>query len=199
MYNGPIMLTLEDIIKFVKLTYKFQQVKRIIFVKNEDRFENDLEHSAQLTLLALYITSSNKLKLDQEKVLKYALVHDLVEVYTGDVSFFDFTKRKGKDLREHKSALRLQKEFPKFRELLKLLNQYKSRRDPESKFIYTLDKVLPMVNVYLDHGRTWKHDGITLEMLVTHKTGPVSLNLTIQTYFQDLVKLLKRHKSYFPK
>lgn len=51
------------------------------------------------------------LPLDKERVLKYALVHDMVEVYAGDTNPWDPSGVSTKKQREHESFLRLKEEF----------------------------------------------------------------------------------------
>ena len=48
------------------------------------RRENDAEHSWNLAMLAMLFEEYSTEKVDLEKVLKIALVHDLIEVYAGD-------------------------------------------------------------------------------------------------------------------
>lgn len=192
------MLTIKHIIKFVKLTNKFQQVKRAILVKDEDRHENDLEHSYQLAMLAWYMADANNLKLNRKKLFMYSLAHDLVEVYAGDTNFYKQNKSQKAKL-EHKAIKRLQREFPEFSDLHKTIAGYELKKDKESKFVYALDKVVPILNIYLDKGRTWKVDNVTLEMLIKFKTEPVAKSPEIQKYFNQLTKLLKRYGHYFPK
>lgn len=188
------MLPLKQILKFVNLTLKFGKVKRVVFVPSEKRFENDLEHSSQLALVAWYIAGANGLKLNTKKILQYALIHDFVEVYAGDTPFHKQNKILKAKL-EHKALVRLQKEFPEFTDLSKLILQYESKNDPESKFIYALDKVLPMLNIYLDNGRTWKKFGITLDMLLAHNSQAVAQSPDVLKYFNKLVILLKKRKA----
>ena len=77
-------INLKNIIKFVNLLNKFRQVERVIHSNGKDRMENDVEHSYQLAMLSWYIISTNNLDLNLDLILKYSLVHDLVEVYAGD-------------------------------------------------------------------------------------------------------------------
>jgi len=193
------MISLKNLIKFTRFTHKFQQVKRAILVNHEDRFENDLEHSSQLALVSWYLLNSNKHTLDISKVLKYALAHDLVETYAGDVNFYKTDQKVSKQKLETKAAKRIIREFPAFKDLHKTIRTYELKSDAESKFVYALDKILPILNIYLDKGRTWKEDNVTLEMLITHKTKPVSMSPQIQDYFNKIIKILKKHKNYFPK
>lgn len=183
--------------KFIKLTHQFQQVRRAVLVNFEDRFENDLEHSGQLALAAWYIINTNNLKLNHLKIFKYALAHDLVEIYAGDINFYNLKQRKNKQELEAKSAKRIAQEIVEFKDLHKIIQSYERRKDPESKFVYALDKILPVLNIYLDKGRTWKKDKITLEMLIKYKTKAVSVFPDVQKYFNQLIRILKKHKSYF--
>lgn len=192
------VLRLKQILKFVKLTLKFGQVKRTILIPAEVRLENDLEHSSQLALVAWYISNSNKLKLNTEKVLQYALIHDLVEVYAGDTPFHKQDKiKKGK--LEQIAIKRLKRNFPEFAGLAKTISQYESKNDTESKFIYALDKVLPMLNIYLDKGRTWKKFDVSLDVLIRHKSQAVAKSPDVLRYFDQLVSLLKKKKHFFNK
>ena len=120
------MLDLSKILKFVYLLNKFQQVRRVIRVPGEDRWENDTEHSYNLTMLAWYIIQSHDLKLDTDKILQYALVHDFVEVHAGDTYIFTSNEleKKSKILRENEAANKLQKDFPDFKDLHNLIHQY---------------------------------------------------------------------------
>ena len=192
------MSTLEDLLKFAKLTHKFQQTKRAVLVRNEKRFENDLEHSYQLAMLAWYLVDSENLKINKNKVVQYALVHDLVEVYAGDTHFY-YGDKKLKLMREKKALLRIKKEFPKFKDIHKLIKLYEKSSDKESRFVHTLDKLIPVLNIYLDNGRTWKSDGITYEMLISNKTPYFAQSKELSGHFNQLVKRLKKQPSLFAK
>ena len=54
-----------------------------------------------------------------------------------------------------------------------LIEQYEAREDKESRFVYALDKIQPMLNIYTDGGRTWKEKGVTIDMLVEYKKEKV--------------------------
>ncbi len=176
------MDTLGSILKFVKLTNDFQAVARRVLVRNEDRYENDVEHSYQLALLSWYLIDSQKLELDSTLAAKYALLHDLVEVYAGDTYIYEKDKSflNSKGDREAKTATQLQREFEEFPELHRLIHNYEQRLDGESKFVYALD-----------NGRTWQKEGVTLQMLIDQKTSKVKTSPEVESYFDDLVILIR--------
>ena len=58
------MKDLNKVIKFIKLLQRLQLVKRTVLVDKKTRWENDNEHSFQLAMVAWYIASSLKLRLN---------------------------------------------------------------------------------------------------------------------------------------
>lgn len=110
---------LEKLLGFAKMLNVLQAVERVIRVKDQDRWENDMEHSYHLAMLAWYIIDSQKLSLDREKVFCYALAHDLVEVYAGDTYLYSEDKEllASKPERERLAAERLMVEFPEVPEI----------------------------------------------------------------------------------
>ncbi len=140
-------------------------------------------------MLAWYVNDSYKLNLDEKKLFTYALAHDLVEVYAGDVHFFDQTEEvsKAKHAREVEAAARIRKEFPEFNELHEAIERYERKEDKEAKFIYALDKIEPVLSIYRDGGRTWKKNKVTLEMLTTNKFPKILIDSTVKALFDELV------------
>ncbi len=185
-----------DILKFQKILNEFGQVKRTILVNGENRMENDIEHSYQLAMLAWYIVSLKDLDLDIDLVIKYALIHDFVEVYAGDTYVYseDEELKASKEQREKDAAERLKKEFSEFSELHDLIDEYENKKDKESKFIYALDKIQPVLNIYMDGGRTWKEKDITLSMLIESKKDKVSISKDAQEYFNKIIEILKENE-----
>lgn len=71
--------------------------------------------------------------------------------------------------------------------------------NPESRFVYAMDKVLPILNIYLDEGRTWRSiTHVTMDMIISHKTTPVSVGPTSQRLFNQIIDALRQHPEFFP-
>lgn len=79
----------QKILEFQDLLKKFNHIKRDLgsIVAGKDA-DNDVEHSYRVAMLCWMIIEEYKLKLDINKVIKYALIHDLVEVFAGDISIY---------------------------------------------------------------------------------------------------------------
>lgn len=184
---------LDKLLNFTKLLDEFRAVERVVRVTGQDRYENDTEHSYNLAMMAWYIVSSTKTSLDPDKVIRYALVHDFLEVYAGDTYTYstDQSHLDSKHDREAAAIVKLRETLVEFSDLHASIKAYESREDPESRFVYALDKIEPILHMYLDHGRTWKEEGISLERLYNSKVSKVSISPEIQRYFDEFILLLK--------
>ena len=186
--------TIGQLISFTGLLSDFRLVDRTLWLRGSNRPENDAEHSYALATAALYLISVNKLKLNLAKVLSYALIHDLVEVHAGDTFFYqtDPKAAEKKQKREHAAAQKLAKTFPEFTEMHALIKAYELRKDKESRFVYVLDKVLPMIQIYLDGGKTWHKCGTTYQMAWDGKRKKVTHSPEMEAYFHELMRILKK-------
>lgn len=186
---------MDQLLRFIELTKKFREVKRMIRFK-DDTLESDPEHSFQLAVTAWYIVEANKLDLDLGLIFKYALAHDLVEVYAGDTPSSVHREyesaRETKKAREEEAAERIKEEFPEFSGLHSIIHAYERREDEESKFVYALDKLMPALNIYLDDGYSWKVNDVRIEDVIEYKKDQIAESPEIKKYFDMLVPLLQK-------
>lgn len=193
---------LQKTLEALSLLHDFQKVERMIFVPQMDRQENDVEHSYLLAMIAWQMAEVLAPELDRAKVIRYALVHDLVEVYAGDVPFYQVQSDAAlnKKVREHAALERICDEKILSGEIFSSLHAYEARSDEESQFVYALDKVIPIMTIYLDGGRTWRQHGITFAQLVQLKREKVKDSPHISAFFEELVELLRSHEQeLFPR
>lgn len=182
------------ILAFSEMLQTFQKVDRVVRVPGlPDRWENDTEHSYNLAMLAWYIVETDKLPLDANLVLKYAMIHDLVEVYAGDTYIYstDAAHLASKHEREADAARQLTENFPEFQSMHGLIETYEKREDAESKFVYALDKLQPVIHIYLGEGVTWKEMGITLAMALENKIPKMKISPEVAECFDEFVVLLR--------
>lgn len=194
-------MELTKIFEFLKFTYKYQAVIRQIYVTGTDRDENDAEHAYQLALLGWYLVDAMDLDLDTAKVLRYAISHDLVETYAGDTFFHSKDKalQASKKDREAAAAARIRGEFSEFPELHQAIEDYENQTDAEARFVYALDKMIPVLNIYLDEGRSWQRDGVNLDMIRT-KDEKIAVSPELVDIWRQVTELLDQEKGrLFPK
>lgn len=184
----------------VALTHSFQQIRRRIYATGEDRLENDSEHSFQLAFIAWYIIDKEGLNLDKGKALQYALCHDIVEVFAGDMFFSRTAEEEQKKIDAEKAATEtLAEKYSDFPSLISSLRAYDEKADPESKFIYALDKLLPVMNSVLDEGRSWQANDVSLEKLYDVKHKKIAQDPVVLEYFVLIVEVLKSNPTLFIK
>jgi len=190
-------MDLDRSIEFVKLLNAFRRVERVLRVPGLERHENDAEHSYDLAMLAWYMLETSDLGLDQTLVIKYALAHDLVEAYAGDTYIYaeDASIHASKHDREAAAAKRLREEFPDFEDLHALIEQYEKREDRESRFVYALDKIEPVLHIFEDKGRTWREKKVSIDMLIENKAAKVAEFPELVLFFNQLIDRLREQES----
>lgn len=190
--------SLDDLLAFTSFTHDVRNVKRSMWVRNEEQLENDSEHSFQIALMALYLIEQNKLSLDAYKAMGLALVHDILEVYSGDTYVYGTEQDKAsKQEREAQAIARLKQQWPDQRLMLDLIDEYETRATAEAKFVYALDKLVPILNNVLDEGRNWRHDRITLEQLQEAKSKKITVDAEIGRYYGLVLALLRSKPELF--
>lgn len=192
---------LSELLSFSKVVNALQGVERVVRIPETERRENDVEHSYHLAMLAWYVADSNGLSFDRNLLLRYALIHDFVEVYAGDTYIYSTNKEDHdtKKEREELARIRLENEFPEFSELHSTILEYEMQENNESKFIYVLDKLHPVFQIYLDGGRDWKKHQVTLEMLIDKKENKAKMSPELLPYWNELLSILRaKEKDLFP-
>ena len=189
------------LLDFHKLLNSFAGIERMIHVKRGEDYilESDTEHSYNLTMTAWFLAQYFP-SLDRDKLIRFALIHDLVEVHAGDTYIYGSeTELKSKPQREKAALKRLQREWPDFSELTTEISSYEQLSSEEAKFIYALDKIMPIMAIYLAEGHSWRQMNITLEKLHASKNSKVALSKEIKRYYKQLYDLLQQNPHLFGK
>lgn len=160
------------------------------------RRENDTEHSMAVAMMCWYIHAEYALDLDIAKILKYALTHDFVERYAGDVpTFASSAERDAKLLHEQASLERLSQEFNEFDDMITSMQGYEAKEDEESLFVWSVDKMQQLVMGDLDGWSSYAEAPITYDQFVA-KYGELS-NKSSRYCREIFVGLLAYSKSTY--
>lgn len=164
---------------------KFKFVDRTMPLGN-GRHENDAEHSWNLAMWALLLAPEYP-ELDVRKCLEYAIVHDLGELYAGDTYIYDDEAVATKADRERESMEKFLSILPESaRERIgKRFHDYEAKIDDESKFVYELDKIQPVVLIGSLDTKAWKDYGITKEKLLGIKIPKFSGKFGLEKFLTD--------------
>ena len=183
---------LQRLLDLHELLNKFAAIERIVHIKRANRqtLESDTEHSYNLAMTAWFIADYFP-NLDKNKVIALALVHDLVEVHAGDTfAFADKELLDSKSDREEAARQQLIKEWEDFPDLHTQIEEYEARQSPEACFVYALDKIMPMLAIYLNEGHTWHQENLTLDRIHNEKSKKIRLSPEIAPYWEELYDLL---------
>lgn len=126
--------------------------------------ENDAEHGFQLAIVAWAVNRDQKLGLDDEKLMKYSLVHDLVEAYSGDVDAQGSKKKIAhKKESERKAMTRLKRDYNNLPWIWNAVDEYERKDSPESRLVQVLDKITPDIHIRWAKGNYYLKRNITLD------------------------------------
>ncbi len=185
------------VLEFHELLLQFQAIERITHIPGTYRQENDTEHSYNLAMMAWFLAQYFP-RLDRDKIIRFALVHDLVEVHAGDTYIYaDAATLATKKKREEKALEQLEKDWSDFNDLIKNVKDYETHTSEEARFVYALDKIMPILVIYLAEGYTWKQEGITPEQLDEIKRHKIAVSDDISPYYEELYVLLLKNRHYF--
>jgi putative hydrolases of HD superfamily len=190
---------LTRVIKLQSFLQYFHDIERVVHLsKTTNRRETDTEHSYSLAIIAWYLAQYFP-ELDTNLCIRYSLVHDLVEIHAGDTYIFDEAMLQTKVAREHDALIKIEEEWPDFPEMSTDIRAYIEHASPESCFVYALDKVMPIIVIFLGGGHTWHEYDISLKKLEQDKRPKVMKSPQVLHYYDALMKMLKDYPDLFPK
>jgi putative hydrolases of HD superfamily len=154
---------------FIVEVDKAKNILRNTILMDSSRRENDAEHSWHMAISALilqeYLDDSD---VDLCKVLKMALIHDVVDVDAGDVFAYGNVDWNEKKEKEEKAAERIFGILPEDQkeEFLKIWNEYEEAQTAEAKFAQMLDSFMPIFHNYKTNGLQWQRLDVTREKVL---------------------------------
>ncbi|MCR4274917.1 MAG: HD domain-containing protein [Candidatus Campbellbacteria bacterium] len=134
-----------QILDFLKEIRKLHHTYRFTPQPNGG-YENDAEHSWSVAvtcmLLKPRLEKEFETKLDGEKMLKMALIHDLAEIQTGDTKTWDTDSRVNKEEKERAAIHSMTTKLPDDLrdEVLKLWEECEAKETPEAKAVKSIDR-----------------------------------------------------------
>jgi putative hydrolase of HD superfamily len=178
-------------IAFIERLDQLKQVLRQNLLMDESRRENSAEHSWHIATMAMVLADHASSSLDQLRVLKMLLLHDVVEIDAGDTFCFDTQGNKDKEERERLAADKIFGLLPTdLAEEFKILwVEFEQGSTPESKFANSLDRFQVLLQNINTRGGTWRIHGIEMERVVKRmlpiKDGAPSLWPVVKSYLKE--------------
>lgn len=152
---------------FIMEMDRLKHVLRRSPLADGSRRENSAEHSWHLALMAMVLAEYANEPIDTAKAVRMALVHDIVEIEAGDTYAYDTAGNGDKAQREQAAAETLFGLLPtdQAAEFRALWEEFEARRTPEARFANALDRLIPLLHNYLNHGDVWRANGVSAEQI----------------------------------
>lgn len=183
--TGILLFTDEKLkqqIGFLKHIDDLKQIFRQTVLIRDRRQENDAEHSWHLAMLIIVLAEySNSQSLDVLRTVKMALIHDIVEIDTGDTFCYDVHDRAGKTKREREAAYRIFGMLPEnqAKEFTALWEEFEEMKTPEARFAASVDRLQPLLLNFYSEGHAWRKHGVKKKQVIerNHHIGKGSSEL----------------------
>jgi len=178
---------------FVMEMDRLKGVLRQTLLYDGSREENSAEHSWHLATAVLVCADLSNEPLEVAKAVKMALVHDIVEIDSGDIFIYAYAGNSNaaaeKYALESKAADRLFGLLPKELgdELRQLWEEYEKMETVEAKFVYALDRLLPLIANIKNNGHSWKKHDIGKERVMKHNRKIADGSQALWAYAESLL------------
>lgn len=148
---------LQKQITFIKEIDKLKLILRKTKLICTDRNENDAEHSWHLAMMTIILAEHSNTTIDVLKVLKMVLIHDIVEIDTGDIFYFDADQSHSNFDKEFLAAKRIFGLLPEDQaeEFIAIWREFEEGESKEAKFARSVDRFEPVLQNTSNHGGTW--------------------------------------------
>lgn len=177
-----------EVVQFLMEIDKLKSVQRRSKVIGTNRQEDSAEHSWHFAVAVMSLAPYAAPEIDLTRVLKMALIHDIVEIDAGDVLVYDLKARAAVQQQEQAAAARIFGLLPQPQhdQFLALWHEYEAGETAEARFALMIDRVMPVLMNLHNGGQSWVEHGIRLEQVL-------SRNAFIGDIYPALWHYLKQH------
>ena len=166
-------------LQFLTEADKMKSVLRQTLLADKSREETDAEHSWHFALMAMTLFEYVGFQgVDINRVVKMALLHDMVEIYAGDTFAYDVKGNESRESREKEAADKLYSMLPAEQavEYRALWEEFDRMDTPDAMYAAAIDRLQPFLNNYLTDGHTWVEHGVSVDQ-VYKRMAPVKTAL----------------------
>ena len=192
---------LEQQMRFLVEVDKMKSVYRRTILIDKTRRESDAEHSWHFALMAMLLEEyEDPEEVDWARVIRMALVHDLIEIYAGDTFAYDVQGNQDKRQRETEAADKLFALLPEDQaaEIRALWEEFDAMETPDAQYAAAIDRLQPFLNNYLTQGHTWGLGGVKSAQ-VYERMDPIRVALPEVWPFVDKMIQESIEKGYLEK
>lgn len=166
--------SIKSILSLLKLAERLKFELRHSWLSS-GRQESVAEHTWQMALMALLVNSHLEKPVNLEHTLKMILVHDLVEAETGDIPFFEKSKRQDQKAEREQDAIeniRKMLDVETGQDIYDLFQEFELAETAEAKLAKALDSLEVQIQHNLADFSTW--EDIEYDLVYTKMDKPCS-------------------------
>ena len=190
---------MQDIQSMYQLILELDKLKLVFrnTITQPNRQESTAEHSWSVAMITMILMTELKKEftdIDELKTIKLALIHDIVEIYAGDVLAFDEEARKDKEKVEIEALNKIMAVYPVFGiELHGLWHEFEAKTSLEAKIAKAADSICPIFQ-RLHSEQSYVLYKITIANLEKTKYPHFSFSKTFTALYEKLkADLIDKH------
>ena len=152
---------------FLNEADKLKNVIRATTLCDGSRHENSGEHSWHIALYALVLAEHAPDGVDINRVIKMLLLHDLVEIDSGDAPIFGDHDIAAMEADEAKAADRIFGLLPSDQSvgLRSIWEEFEAAQTPDAIFAKSLDRFQPPNQNLMSNGGSWTDYGVSYDTI----------------------------------
>lgn len=176
-------------VAFIKEIDKLKYIQRKTKLFNSDRHENDAEHSWHLAMMAIVLAEHSDKPINILKVIKMVLIHDIVEIDSGDIFIYDTAKNHTNTDEERIAANRIFGLLPaeQAQELIAIWEEFEEGITDDAKFAKTMDRFEPLLQNTTNNGGTWAEFNVPYQKVYEKKKAMKNGSTTIWNFAENLL------------
>ena len=141
---------------------KEKNIFRQTHLSGHGRRENDAEHAWHMAVMAYLLREYSNEEVDIGRVMIMCLIHDIVEIESGDTYAYDEENLKTQKQREETAKEKIYSLLPEDQkqEMIALFDEFEESKTAEAKFAHAMDNLQPLILNNSNNGGDWKEHGI---------------------------------------
>lgn len=186
--DDEIKSRLKQQFEFILEIDKEKEIERQTPLADGSRKENDAEHAWHMAIMVMLLSEYANESIDVLRTIEMLLIHDLVEVYSGDTYAYDEEGKKTQKMREEAAAQKLYRLLPQDQgeQLYQLWEEFEEEKTNEAKFARTMDNLQPMMLNAASNGISWKEHEVKLSQILKRNEKTQDGSLVLWQYAKEM-------------
>lgn len=157
-------VTVQELVDMAGLALRLGEVNRVTLHADGWTPETDTTHTVMLAWLAPALANRLGLPMDTGDITEFAVVHDLLEVYTGDYNTLQWSPQQqhAKQADELRAMAELKHSYGRaWPWLIWRCEAYEAQQVPAARYVRAVDKILPKLTHFSNGYAQLLREGIT--------------------------------------